>query len=128
MKKDGLHALSCIIGMIILAVGLLYCATTGTQYLIDARYKTGVTITSNPEYQIELFYSADTCTPKDILTLRFKPRLFKSRSVIVGNYKIDKAMHLWHWTITRGDHTLYGETIDRDVKAGDNIQFIYVVD
>lgn len=78
------------------------------------------------EYLIELRYSDDTT--KGVLTLQLKPKLFVSNKMIRYIYIAPKPMHLWAWVLKYGDNKVYHETIDRDVKTGDNIQFIYVVD
>lgn len=105
----------------------IYCIATALQSHIVASYKTGVTITTpNPEYLIALHYSDNTA--EGVLILQLRPKLFLSNKIVRYIYTAPRQMHLWRWILTHGDHVLYGETIDRNVKAGDNIQFVYVVD
>lgn len=119
-NKDWVIILSfivCLLAAITLTIHVI-------GLFIDTQYKMGVTITPNPKYLIELHYSDDLF--KGVQTIKLEPKLFVSSKMVRYIYTAPLAMHLWHWTITRGDHILYGETIDRDVKAGDDIQFIYV--
>lgn len=125
--KASLTALvfwTCFISIIL---GGTYLISDCIQNRIYADYKTGVIITPNPEYRIELQYS--TCEVKGVILMQLKPRLFDhDHKVIKLNYTADRTMHLWTWRLLYGDKEVYRKTIDRDVKAGDNIQFIYVVD
>ena len=127
MKDETKNILrvALIIAIASTAFGCLCMAIVDRQ---ASNYETGVTITPNPEYRIELFYSDETCTGKGFLILEFRPRLFKSRNVIVGNYTAEREMHLWHWRLVYGDKKVFSENIDRDVKVGYDIKFIYVVD
>lgn len=126
--KDWVIALLFWASFIFVLLGVTYLIGGYIQGRIIESYKMGITITPNPEYSMIVYYSDDAI--EGVINFSFKPRFFSPgrMKIVKGYYTAPKKMHLWYWILMYGDKEVYRETIDLDVKAGDDIQFIYGVD